>query len=215
MATVPFELEVARVQDLLELARERSPASIGFRRYTASPINVKPPPAMTARDDARSSMNLSSLNGWIAKIALHDLVEAAAHAVDPALEAGLRSESANARVALTGRVDEEVIAAAVDSRSGSRGAGSAGRAACVSLRTLGWKKVVMKYSSQNGSLLLMKALGELELGLVSCDGHLHGQRAAIDDLHVVDREHRQAVGLAVEVRPRLEVADHRYPGGSS
>ena len=34
------------------------------------------------------------------------------------------------------------------------------------------------------------------------------ERAAIDDLHVVDREDRQAVRLPVEVRPRLEVADH-------
>jgi hypothetical protein len=31
----------------------------------------------------------------------------------------------------------------------------------------------------------------------------------MDDLHVVDRQDRQAVVLAVEVGPRLEVADHR------
>jgi hypothetical protein len=32
--------------------------------------------------------------------------------------------------------------------------------------------------------------------------------AAVDDLHVVDGEDREAVGLGVEVRPGLEVADH-------
>ena len=43
----------------------------------------------------------------------------------------------------------------------------------------------------------------------SCPARISGGvRAAVDDLHVVDREDRQPVRLGVEVRPRLEVADH-------
>ena len=37
--------------------------------------------------------------------------------------------------------------------------------------------------------------------------NLHVERAAIDDLHVVDAEHRQVVLLGVQVGERLEVAD--------
>ena len=32
--------------------------------------------------------------------------------------------------------------------------------------------------------------------------------AAIDDLHVVDADHRQATVAAIEIRPALKIADH-------
>src|SRR5262249_9320606 len=49
-------------------------------------------------------------------------------------------------------------------------------------------------------------LGELKRGLVAVED-LRRMRAAVDDLHVVDRYDRKPVRLAVEVRPRFEVAD--------
>jgi hypothetical protein len=55
-------------------------------------------------------------------------------------------------------------------------------------------------------LRLDEGARDLELRFASGD-EIRLVLAAVDDLHVVDREDRQPMRLAVEIRPRLEVGD--------
>ena len=135
------------------------------------------------------------------------LGDAAPHPVDPALEPGLRERLREALVALAGRVHEEVLTAPAlrgeDLRAQDGGKETRPLLAERRMEERGDEVLVAPRK-----LALDERLRELELGLVP-GGDLLRQRRPVDDLHVVDRQDRQAVRLRVEVRPRLEVADHR------
>src|SRR5687768_2298806 len=111
MTPVAVELEVARIENLLELTAERH----GEHRLVEVNGLAHEREAAAGDDGARGGEVVDELvlaERLIAEVPLHDLFfQVATHPVDPTLDAGLLERLGERRIALARRVDEDVIAA--------------------------------------------------------------------------------------------------------
>src|SRR5262249_10603310 len=125
------------------------------------------------------------------------LRKVAPHPIKAAFQASLRQNGRKLLVVFAARIDQHMTPAA---RSGGEDLGpqDGWEQASAFLPDFRPKKSGDEILIAKWEFALDESLGEVELGEMPTQ-HTLRQRAAIDDLHIVDREDRKAVQLPVEV----------------